>query len=88
MLDLLIICNYVSLYFPVMVYPVEVLFAPRKSTIEVEVGSSYSIKNSTSLEPQKVMKTLSEEEKIQLEEGLFSLQAIQSSVKKKIYEDT
>lgn len=88
MLDLLIICNYVFLYFPVMVYPVEVLFAPRKSTIVIEVGSSYGIKNSTSLECQKVVKTLSEEEKTQLEKGLFSLQAIHRSLKREINEDT
>ncbi|KAL9958500.1 hypothetical protein ACROYT_G035526 [Oculina patagonica] len=56
-----------------MVYPVEVLFAPRKSAIVIEVGSSYSIKNSTSLEPQKHVKTLSEEVKIQLEEELGEL---------------
>ena len=54
-----------------MVYPVEVLFAPRKSTNVIEVGSSYNIKNSTPSVPQKAAKILSEEEKIKLDKGLF-----------------
>ena len=56
-----------------MVYPVEMLFVPRKSTIVIEIGSSYGIKNSTSPESQKAAKILSEEDKIKLDEGLFAV---------------
>ncbi len=54
------------LIFLVMVYPLEVVFVPKSSTIMIEVGSSYTLKKPA---PQVEVKTISEYEKSKSDEG-------------------
>ena len=60
-----------------MVYPVEVVFAPKKSTIVIEVigrsklaSSSYNVANVTSAKP-RLQKELSEESQLKLNYGII-----------------
>lgn len=50
-----------------MVYPVEVVFAPKKSTIVIEVGSTYTVRPTNKSTPEKI---LSDVEKSKLDEGV------------------
>ena len=50
-----------------MVYPVEVVFAPKKSIIVIEVGSTYTVRPTNKPTPEKI---LSDVEKGKLDEGV------------------
>ena len=65
-----------------MVYPLEVVFVPKSSTIMIEVGSSYTVKKPT---PLPEVKTISEDEKSKLDEGVFVILKSISGLEKAIF---